>query len=549
MLAAAPLLLLLGAELLVRLFAASVVDDPYLTLTTPVSVFTEVDVGGVPHYRVTHPDAYRAANVEFPVAKPPDTLRIFCLGGSANAGWPHPPGHAWSDYLAQALQRALPASASGARRVEVINLGAHAYASYRVRMIFDDAMRCRPDIVVIFSGNNEFVERRSYLLDFPGKRVIDWLERRSALVGLASRWWRQRNAPRSVLSGEHREDAEFHLWTHTERQAAELRSDPAQFAQVREHYRYSIDHMVATCVAAGVRAYVLTVPVNLRDWEPAVSAQSLAPGPRAAWERDYRNALADLVRGDPAGALAPFDTLVEAESEHAEVRFFRGRAREATGDLAGALADYVAASDLDRNPFRCPSGFHDVVRSVVAAHPPAKVVEAAAAFRAAAAHVAPGFDLFLDYVHPSRAGNILLARTVFEAMAADGALGADVGAFEPPTDAYRDEADPFLQITLLGLFGIMHQYQAFLDRIGSVEAMFAAAGTAVPARVTNVMANTKAAFAEYLTERRKELLGEPFDPGYQERHHAFYREFFNFAASVKSALDEPAWRERQGRGR
>lgn len=547
MLASAPLLLLLGAELLVRLVVTAAADDPYLTLTTPVSVFTEVDVGGVPHYRVTHPDAYRAANVEFPVAKAPDTLRVFCLGGSANAGWPHPPGHAWSDYLAQALTRALPATASAARKVEVINLGAHAYASYRVRRIFDDAIRCQPDAVVIFSGNNEFVERRSYLLDFPGKRAIDWLEQRSALVGLASRWWRQRSAPR--LSGAHREDVEFHLWTHTKREAAQMRSDPAQYAQVCEHYRYSIEHMVATCVAAGVRVYVLTVPVNLRDWEPAVSAQTLAPGPRAAWESDYRKALADLVRGDAAGALAPFDALVATEPEHAEVRFFRGRAREATGDRAGALADYVAASDLDRNPFRCPSGFHDVVRSVVAAHPPARVVEAAAAFGAAAAHVAPGFDLLLDYVHPSRAGNILLARTVFDAMVADGVLGAGVGAFAPPDDAYRDETDPFLQITLLGLFGIMHQYQVFLDRIGSVEAMLAAAGTAVPARVTNVMANTKAAFTEYLTERRKELLGEPFDPGYRERHHAFYREFFNFAASIKSALDEPAWRERQGQGR
>ncbi len=540
-LALLPFVVVLVAEAVVRLFTSAMVDDPYLTLTTPVSVFTEVDVGGVPHYRVTHPDAYRAANVSFPVHKPPGTLRVFCLGGSANAGWPHPPGHAWSDYLAQALARVLPE-----RRVEVINLGAHAYASYRVRMIFDDAMRCEPDIVIVYSGNNEFVERRSYLLDFPGKRLVDWLERRSALVGVASRWWRQRAMPGNVLSGEHREHADFHLWSHTERVAAELRSDPAQFAQVKEHYRYSIDHMVSRCVDAGLRVYVLTVPVNLRDWEPAVSVQALAGDARAAWEGEYRSALGALLRGDAAASLPILDRLVAAEPEHAEARFFRGRAREASGNIEGAWLDYVAACDLDRNPFRCPSVFHEVVRSVTAAHPPARVVETAAAFRREAHAVAPGFDLMLDYVHPSRAGNILLARTVFDALLADGALGAGAtAAFEPPTDGYRDETDVSLQITLLGLFGIMHQYQAFLDRIGSVETMLAAGGTVVPARVTNVMANTKAAFAEYVGERRKELSGEPFEPGYRERHRAFYKEFFAFAASIKSALDEPGWRERQ----
>ncbi len=49
------------------------------------------------------------------------------------------------------------------RSIEVINVSAHAYAAYRVRLLFDRVLEFEPDLLVLCTGNNEFLEKRTYL--------------------------------------------------------------------------------------------------------------------------------------------------------------------------------------------------------------------------------------------------------------------------------------------------------------------------------------------------------------------------------------------------
>lgn len=516
--------------------------DPYLAVRGRTSALTRTKIEGEERFLFTHPHAYaKDSGVSFSVAKPANTVRVLALGGSANAGYPHRPPQRWTDYLEQALARAFPE-----RRFEVVNLGAHACASYRVRMIFDDAIDCDPDFVVVYSGNNEFVEKRSYLLDYPGKAAVEALKRHSVLLTKLANWWAARSSPGNVLSGTERTDANFHLWTHTERVASAMRSDPRQYEAVKDHYRYSIEHMVAECRRRGIGVLVLTVPVNLRDWSPAVSAPAGTGEQGERFAAAYRAGQAALLRGDPEGALVALDEAVRLDAEHADAHFQRGKALDALGESEAAYAAYTAALDADRNPFRAATPLHAIVRDVVAAHPGARLVDAVAAFRAAAAEGLPGFDLMLDYVHPSRAGNLVLARVVFDALVAAGIGGDRRAEFALPDDGYRDEDDEVLQLNLLALFGIMHQYEAYLAKADAFEALLARRGRAQPAAVQNVLDNTRRAFGTFLAERRKEILGEPFDPEYRSRHAAFYTQFFLFASELKGALLEPDWERRAG---
>ena len=132
-----PVLFLSLAELLLALCYPGLekeswdtVSDPYFTFTNTTSIFTKVDINNEPHYRITHHQAYADRNTYFPVKKGPDTIRIFCLGGSASAGWPHHKEDSYPYYLSQALKEAFPQN-----KIEVIDVGAHTYASYRVRFI------------------------------------------------------------------------------------------------------------------------------------------------------------------------------------------------------------------------------------------------------------------------------------------------------------------------------------------------------------------------------------------------------------------------------
>src|ERR1019366_3678821 len=103
------------------------------------------------YYNITHPAILNAADVHILVKKPANTIRIFCLGSSACAGWPHPAAETWSAYLQQALQTAYQG-----KQVEVVNVAAHGFAAYRTRRVLDEVLTMQPDAVFVWEGNNEF---------------------------------------------------------------------------------------------------------------------------------------------------------------------------------------------------------------------------------------------------------------------------------------------------------------------------------------------------------------------------------------------------------
>jgi hypothetical protein len=76
-----------------------------------------------------------------------DAIRVLMFGGSNTEGFPE-------DYIEEQLDAALPDPG-----FEIFNLGRHGYGSERVRILLTQAMVLQPDIVFIYLGHNEFVER------------------------------------------------------------------------------------------------------------------------------------------------------------------------------------------------------------------------------------------------------------------------------------------------------------------------------------------------------------------------------------------------------
>ncbi len=86
--------------------------------------------------------------------KPPGTLRLCAFGGSATAGLGFSPNGSFPAALERMLRAALPG-----RDVEVLNLGIVALASKQVQALVAEACaRYEPDAVLVYSGNNEYLE-------------------------------------------------------------------------------------------------------------------------------------------------------------------------------------------------------------------------------------------------------------------------------------------------------------------------------------------------------------------------------------------------------
>ena len=86
--------------------------------------------------------------------KPPGTIRIFTFGESAVAGLGYSPNVTFARDLDRLLRAAYPDL-----HFEVVNLGIVALSSREVRQLVEDVLaHYEPDIVIIYTGNNEFLE-------------------------------------------------------------------------------------------------------------------------------------------------------------------------------------------------------------------------------------------------------------------------------------------------------------------------------------------------------------------------------------------------------
>ena len=86
-----------------------------------------------------------------PAEKPPGTFRIFVLGESAAMGDPDP-AYAFSRYLEVMLRDRYPSM-----KFEVVNTGSVAINSHVLLPIAEGLAKQRPDLFIIYSGNNEVV--------------------------------------------------------------------------------------------------------------------------------------------------------------------------------------------------------------------------------------------------------------------------------------------------------------------------------------------------------------------------------------------------------
>jgi len=94
---------------------------------------------------------------QFACDKPANTIRVFSLGGSTTYGQPfdtRPSYNVWIEELVNASQPD--------QTCEVINCGGISYASYRLAHLSAELANDDPDLFLVYTGHNEFLEDCTY---------------------------------------------------------------------------------------------------------------------------------------------------------------------------------------------------------------------------------------------------------------------------------------------------------------------------------------------------------------------------------------------------
>ncbi len=382
-------------------------EDPFRGFSRLVPVF-ERDGD---RFHTRREEGYRTFNEQsFLAEKPADGLRLFVIGGSSAYGYPWTAEETFSGMLADVLEQAHPQ-----RTVEVVNAAGVSYAMHRLRILSHELLEYDPDVLVIYSGHNEFVET-----DF-----FEALKQRGGLnrVEHAAAHSRIYSAMRGLLRPTPTSPA-TERYDRFVRRETRLWDDEGKRAVVAG-FAEGLRDILRRARRAGVTVVLCTVPCNLRDWRPQRSAidESLAGDMRLRWQRALDEARS---RVDAPADHEPDAALAEAlalDPTHAESHWLAGRLHEARGEWGLAREAYSRACDLDASPARRLSAINETIRELALAEG-ALLVDVEQAFVDASEHGLVGFELIEDYVHPTLAGHRIVAWEIWQALERHGNVGA-----------------------------------------------------------------------------------------------------------------------------
>jgi Flp pilus assembly protein TadD len=411
---------------LTGLFKPPAAEDPYVGFSGTIPLFEVKD--GIAH--VSRPKLRYFNESSFAVQKPPNTSRIFCFGGSTTYGHPFDQRTSFSRWLQELLKASDPEHS-----YEVINVGGISYASYRIVPLIRETLQYNPDLMIIYTGHNEFLERRTYsqMLDRGAgvlyvKSKLDQLRVYKALERLLepvmgrtaseadSRPDSPRETQKPILQSE--------VTAVLDRSAGlDLYHRDDDFAKgVVEHFSHNLRAMITLCREHGVPVILVDPPCNLKDFSPFKSEHDhrMTRAEQENFAKSLRQAEELIVRGEHAEAERLLHKIIDQDPLYADSYYLAGKAALGKKKYDEAYVNFVKAKDLDVCPLRIITPITDRIRQIAAEEkvpliPFVDVVRERVA-QAGDSSSIPGNESFLDHVHPTIELHQVLAELLADQM-------------------------------------------------------------------------------------------------------------------------------------
>ena len=375
-------------------------------------------------YRTSRARVPLVAPQEFPVEKPRNGFRIFCFGGSTVYGHPYLGDTAFPKWLELEL-----AGSGPARSWQVINCGGVSYASYRIAPLAKEVLQYQPDLIILATGHNEFLEDRTYQTLKSRSATRTWLLGKAGslrMVSLARHWLAGKPSGAGPLEAASDGGAELGSGVNTKLDEvsgyASYHRDDVWRKGVITQFDDSVRSIVDRCRAAGVPIVLVRLGANLCDCPPFKSEHraALSPEDEFAWQTAFDAATA-AEKDDLARALEFYLKAEAIDGEYALLDYRIARALDRLGRRTEALAYYQKARDADICPLRIITPLEQsLVR--IAGETGTPLVDAASLLAARSPYRIPGFDWYVDHVHPTIGGHQLIARALAAQMRESGRL-------------------------------------------------------------------------------------------------------------------------------
>jgi tetratricopeptide (TPR) repeat protein len=339
-----------------------------------------------------------------PADKPDNTYRIFIFGESAAQGDPDP-SYSFGRQLSVMLHQQYPSV-----NFEVVIVAMAAINSHVIVRIAEDCAQLKPDLFVVYMGNNEVIGPYG-----PGTVFSSFLKSsfliRTGIITKATKLGQLITSITDITGDSPKKWGGRRMFV-----GKQIRYDDKRMEYVYSHFRQNLEDIIRISQRSGAKTIVSTVAVNLKDCPPFASLHRLDLGEKAKqFDSIYRHGIEFEKARDFNRAIDSYTAAAGIDDTYAELYFRMGRCQWNLEQYDKAKQNYVRAMDLDGMCFRADSRINQIIREVSAGKTGQGVyfVDAADEFARQSPHNCPGFELFLEHVHLNFHGNYQLAKLLF----------------------------------------------------------------------------------------------------------------------------------------
>ena len=449
---------LLGAELILRVVGygnPATRPDPFFGFEGAQPVFELRDIPGEGRFYVPAP---RRSSItqRFPAQKSANTYRVFTLGGSTTYGIPYGPDAAFSFWLNERLSRLYPQ-----KNIEVINAGVPGYGSARVLQILEEVAAYQPDLLVVYTGQNETRDARFHYWELKRghfrARLLHWMSR-SRLLYLTYETYvsvvslalgpRQTSYAGAMIEGilsapfsrttfksfdylavppivDEQQDAGQLNETRAKRVLKSILRVgviPISSAEVSSIFEQNVERMIEAARRNGIKIAFLRNAMNpkFRDVlsipPVTISSKSFGEEAKRAWGLNYANGIQNMKEGKWQEALRDFERVrgLCPTCHDSLLLLYQGRCLEELGHYEEARREYESrfpAEDLELN---------DILDRLTRKHQIA-LIDVYELLKAASANGIVGYEnFFTDTVHLTLDANKLIGAALTDFIRKEG---------------------------------------------------------------------------------------------------------------------------------
>lgn len=344
--------------------------------------------------------------VFFSKHKAPGSFRIVIQGGSTAAGFPYGRFGSPQGMLEQRFKRTYPN-----KNIEIINTAMAAVNTYTLLDFVDEILEIEPDLVLVYSGHNEYLGIFGAGSAFAAKGgrgpTLAYLllkdVRLYQLIQSLYQSWSQ-GAETSQEQGIATAQ-QGHQNSLMARAAAgkNIPKDSDLFHAGVSQFEGNLKAIVAKYQKHGVPVMLGNLVSNESDLAP-LSTTAIIDW-NAVKQRPTDTKSLNVVTGEPAA-----EAYLKAYNLYQEARF----------DVAKAA--FQQARDLDQLRFRAPSEFNQIINTI-SQYEGVTLVDVDMYFRQHAPNGIVGNTLMLEHVHPTLQGYFYLAEAFFEQIVKSNLLG------------------------------------------------------------------------------------------------------------------------------